>query len=230
MKIKLIPVGNGSPFTFPALPEKIKGKEAAKIQSFEIISQGVVKVPKGTDSIEISWEAEFFGKSKRNEVIVQPGEWRDPLECINILRNFYTNGTVLNLIVTETWINLDVVIVSFQPEAYGAYGNVKYSITFAQKKPLVIYDTNELKIAAFVRKTKPRNDSGGGAAPSKGTYTVKSGDTLSGIAQRKCGGASKWPALYNANASVIESTAKRRGMSSSDHGHWIFPGTTLVLV
>ena len=36
----------------------------------------------------------------------------------------------LNLIVTETWINVDVTISSFQPRPVGAYGNVEYSITF----------------------------------------------------------------------------------------------------
>lgn len=30
MNIKLIPVGKGSKFTFPALPEKVQGKYAAK--------------------------------------------------------------------------------------------------------------------------------------------------------------------------------------------------------
>ena len=64
------------------------------------------------------------------------------------------NETVLTLIVTETWINVDVTISSFQPRPVGAYGNVEYSITFVQKKPLKIYSTNELKIAAFVRKNE----------------------------------------------------------------------------
>ncbi len=40
MDIKLIPVGSGSRFTFPALPEKIQGKYGARYQSFDIISHG----------------------------------------------------------------------------------------------------------------------------------------------------------------------------------------------
>ena len=55
MDIRLIPAGNGSKFTFPALPEKIQGKYITKYQSFDIISQGTVKVPKGTDVAEFSW-------------------------------------------------------------------------------------------------------------------------------------------------------------------------------
>jgi nucleoid-associated protein YgaU len=131
--------------------------------------------------------------------------------------------------VTDTWINVDVTVSSFEASPVGAFGNVEYSITLTRKKPLQIYSTNELKIAAFVKKTKSRTSSNSSNS-SSGTYTVVSGDTLSGIASRKCGGASKWPSLYSANSSVIEAAAKKHGKSSSDHGHWIYPGTTLQLV
>ena len=137
------------------------------------------------------------------------------------------NETVLNLIVTGTWINVDVTISSFQPRPTGAYGNIEYSITFVQKKPLKIYTTNELKIASFVRKTKPRNDSS--SSLSGGSYTVVSGDTLWGIATKKLGSGTKWTSIYDANASTIEAAAKSHGKSSSDHGHWIWPGTVLTI-
>lgn len=227
MDIKLIPVGNGSKFTFPALPEKIQGKYGAKYQSFDIISQGTVKVPKGTDVAEFSWDGVFFGESKRFEPIVKKNSWKEPDECVKILYNFMQNETVLNLIVTGTWINVDVTISSFQPRPTGAYGNIEYSITFVQKKPLKIYTTNELKIASFVRKTKPRNDSG--SSLSGGSYTVVSGDTLWGIAAKKLGSGTKWTSIYDANASTIEAAAKSHGKSSSDHGHWIWPGTVLTI-
>lgn len=61
------------------------------------------------------------------------------------------------------------------------------------------------------------------------TYVVRSGDTLSGIAQKLYGSASKWTVIYNANKSTIESAAKRHGHSSSDNGHWIFVGESLVI-
>ena len=47
MDIKLIPVEKGSKFTFPALPEKVQGKYAAKYQSFDIISLGTVRYLRG---------------------------------------------------------------------------------------------------------------------------------------------------------------------------------------
>ena len=229
MDIKLIPVGNGSKFTFPALPEKIQGKYGAKYQSFDIISQGTVKIPKGTNVAEFTWDGVFFGESKKNEPIVKKNSWKEPNECVKILNNYIKNETVLNLIVTETWINVDVTISSFQPRPVGAYGNIEYSITFVQKKPLQIYTTNELKIAAFVKKTKSRNDSGDGDLSGGSTYTVVSGDTLWGIAAKKLGSGSKWTSIYDVNASAIEAEAKKHGKSSSDHGHWIWPGEVLTI-
>ena len=229
MDIKLIPAGNGSKFTFPALPEKVQGKYGAKYQSFDIISQGTVKVPKGTDVAEFTWDGVFFGESKRNEPIVKKNSWKEPNECVKILNNFMKNETVLNLIVTETWINVDVTISLFQPRPAGAYGNVEYSITFVQKKPLQIYTTDELKIAKFVKKTKPRNDSRGSSGGGGSTYTVVSGDTLWGIASKKLGSGSKWTQIYDANSGTIEAEAKKHGKSSSDHGHWIWPGEVLTI-
>ncbi len=227
MDIKLIPIGNGSKFTFPALPEKVQGKYGAKYQSFDIISQGTVKIPKGTDTSEFTWDGVFFGESKRDEPIVKKNSWKEPGECVKVLYDFMKNETMLNLIVTETWINVDVTISSFQPRTVGAYGNIEYSITFVQRKPLQIYTTNELKIAKFVKKTKPRNDSCG--QPGGSAYTVVSGDTLWGIATRKLGNGSRWTAIYDANSETIEAEARKRGKKSSDHGHWIWPGEVLTI-
>lgn len=62
---------------------------------------------------------------------------------------------------------------------------------------------------------------GGGGGGSTGrpaaaqTYTVVSGDTLSGIAQRFYGAASRWPAIFEANRDKLSDPDK------------IFPGQVL---
>lgn len=68
--------------------------------------------------------------------------------------------------------------------------------------------------------------SGGGAG---GTYTVVPGDTLWAIANKYYGSGMKYTEIYNANTSLIESTAKNHGKSSSSNGHWIWPGETLTI-
>lgn len=229
MNIKLKPVGKKSGgFTFPALPEDIQGKSSAKYQSFDIISQGAVKAPMGTDVEEITWSGEFFGEAKKDEPIVQTDAWKDPVDCVNILKEYLRKGTVLNLIVTGTWINLDVTVASFQPKAYGAFGNIKYSITFAQKKELALYTTKELKISTS-KKKKTTSRKKSSTSTSAKTYTVKSGDTLWKIAQKYYKKGSQWTKIYNVNKKTIEAAAKKHGKSSSSKGHWIWPGTKLVI-
>lgn len=80
--------------------------------------------------------------------------------------------------------------------------------------------------------TTSTGSSGGPKPPVKtSTYTVKSGDTLSSIASMESGkgNATSWEDIYNANQGIIESTARAHNFSSSDDGHWIFPGEVLQI-
>ena len=61
------------------------------------------------------------------------------------------------------------------------------------------------------------------------SYTIKKGDTLWMIAKKYYGSGVKYTVIYNANKELIESTAKKHGKSSSDNGHWIYPGTKITI-
>ena len=235
MNIKLKPKkkGGGAAFYFASLPESIQGTMGASMQSFDVISKGTVKVPKGISVKEIKWSGEFFGKTKKNEAIVKSGRWKSPKQSVNQLKKWMNHGVVLNLVVSGTWINMDVTISALNVEEYGAYGNVKYMVTFTQYRKLKIYTTKELKNASdsknHSKKIKERAGKNDQDSAEK-KYTVVSGDTLWGIAAKNCGGGTNWPKLYDANADTIEAEAKKHGKTSSDHGHWIWPGEVLVLV
>lgn len=63
------------------------------------------------------------------------------------------------------------------------------------------------------------------------TYTIKNGDTLSGLALRFLGDARLWPRLWQANAEVLEREQKkiaRRNVRMTGP-NWIFPGTEIVI-
>lgn len=61
------------------------------------------------------------------------------------------------------------------------------------------------------------------------TYVVQTGDTLFSIAQKTLGSGDRWPEILGANRSILDATARQRGMTSSDNGHWIFGGEALVI-
>jgi len=48
-----------------------------------------------------------------------------------------------------------------------------------------------------------QGERGGKSATRTKTYTVKSGDTLSGIAESEMGDAKRWPELYAANKEAV---------------------------
>lgn len=64
-------------------------------------------------------------------------------------------------------------------------------------------------------------------SPATRSYTVKSGDTLSGIAAQN---GTTWPILYNMNSSTINSTSQQHG-NPIPGGPWnnIFPGEVIRL-
>lgn len=228
MDIYLSEVEGGSKrFTFPSLPERIKVRNSTEYQTYDIISMGKIKIPKGMSPTDISWDGIFFGEAKKNESIVK--HWEKPSECEKILQGWQENGTILRLMVTETNINVDVTIGSFTCEECGGFGNKEYSIDFARYKYLKIYTTDELKIVKFEKQIKAR-PAAPAAPANKGNYTVVSGDNLWSIARRFYGGSgSDWQKIYNANSDVIESTARRYGKSNSNNGWWIYPGTVFTI-
>lgn len=67
------------------------------------------------------------------------------------------------------------------------------------------------------------------AKKAETSYTVVSGDTLWSIARRKLGDGSQYTKIYSLNQSTIEAEAKKHGKTSSGNGHWIYPGTVLIL-
>lgn len=207
-------------FRFPSLPETVKVKNTTNYQSYDIIGKGNIKIPKGMDSGNLSWSHVFFGQQATNNYF--PGQWIKPDECIKIIQDWQQNGTVLNLMVTETAINKDVTISKFDYNPVGAVGDYEYSITFEEYKELQAYTTDELQIATFVKKVVTRP----APQPTK-QHTIVYGDTLWGLARRYYGNGVQWKKIYNANKDAIEADARKHGRSNSNGGNWIWPGLVL---
>lgn len=221
MQISLT-TAEGSRFIFSLLPEKFNVKYAAKYQSFDIMSKGSISVPRGSDVTEVSWDGEFFGSSKKNLAGVDTANWKEPAACVKNLRNWMQKGTELTLIISGTWINIDVTVASFETVPHGKYGDVTYHITFKRVRTLKIYTTKELKIGKK-KKTKARAKK---KSSSKKTHTLKEGETLDCAALKH---GVTWDALYSINKRTIESLAVQKGFPNSDHGMRIFAGTKLLI-
>ncbi|MEV7068848.1 cutinase family protein [Streptomyces collinus] len=69
----------------------------------------------------------------------------------------------------------------------------------------------------------------GGFAGASASVTVEAGDTLWDLAESHLDVGANWTEIYDANQSLIEETAQAHGLPSSAVGHWIFPGTPLII-
>ena len=95
------------------VPEKISVTEAAQFQSYNIIERGEVKLPKGNKLSEVSWSAIFPGEARTEAGYVKSANWQDPSELIGMLNAWREAGNKLNVLITQTSVNLDVYIKDF---------------------------------------------------------------------------------------------------------------------
>lgn len=201
----------------PILPEEIifSNGDATGI-SYDVMELGEVVIPSGTELNSYSWKSTFPGKYRSNDSMIR-GSWKEPKNYDSILRDWIQNGTELNLLVTGYPINADVYLKEYRSTASGAFGDIHYEIGFKEARHIVVTSTK----VENTETTRP--------ATTSSTYTIKSGDTLWGIARKFYGDGTKWKTIYDANKDIIEATAKKYGKNSSDNGHWIYPGVTLTI-
>ena len=212
--------------SFSWLPEEIHfSSNGTRFASYNILEKGEVKIPAGANLHKYSWEGILPGEAHKNLSIISP-DWKDPHWIQGVWSLWRNEGTVLRLLITGTPINHDVYLEDYEVSYTGAFGDYHYSISFidARDISLVLYNPQREQNADVQPKvTRSETQS------STKSYTVVQGDTLWSISQKFLKDGSKWEKIYNKNQEIIESMAKKYGRSSSDHGHWIYPGTKLKL-
>lgn len=203
----------------PILPEEIQFHSGnATFIKYDIMGIGEVAEPSGAELGKFYWKSEFPGFDREYDPMIR-GTWYQPSEYDSILRDWQKNGTELTLIGVGYPINSDVYISEYHPAASGPFGDIYYEISFAEARHISITSATDVESAVQAIRTKVEQS----------TYTVKQGDTLWSIAQKVTGSGSNWGGILSANKDIIEAMAKKNGKSSSENGHWIYPGVTLTI-
>lgn len=216
-KSKSVKIPSPLVIRIPWLPDAIQyDNGGGKFATYDILDKGEVAVPAGTNLAKYSWEGVFPGKYRNNKDM-QRGLWLDPAVYHKILTKWKNEGTPLQLLIVGTSIYADVLLDEYEGKFVGGFGDFEYSLSFIEDKDIVVSTT---KVPATKR---PETQS------STKKYTIKKGDTLWDIAEKFLGSGQKWVTIYNLNKAIIESTAKKRGMKSSDRGWWIFPGCVISI-
>lgn len=206
----------------PVLPsDPINLAMAGSYQEYDILDLGPVKVPNATELEELSFSSFFPGEELKDYPFIR-GAWQKPNTYDNILSYWLKNGSDINVLITETSINLNMRLSKYEKQYAGAFGSISYALSFFTARNPIITST-------VVKQTSTKTSGTSRAASTSKTYTIKSGDCLWNIAKKFYGNGSKWTTIYNANKSTIEARAKKAGKKSSSNGHWIYPGTVLVI-
>lgn len=202
-----------------ALPDKITYRSGAKMAEYNILDKGPVSVPNGNEITEYQWEGFLPGEANKNQPWVR-GKWISPKTIENYFSVWKSNGVKLKLLITGTPINAYVYLKDYEITFSGPHGDYEYRVTFISAIDIKVGFTK-------VTKPAPQRPTPAETTSSNRTYTIKTGDTLWGIAKKYYGKGTEYPKIYEANKETIDNEAKRRGMAPG--GHWIFTGTVLVI-
>ena len=211
--------GKSSGIRIPWLPSEIEiDFGEMRVMEYDILDQGPVEIPNGSNLGTIAFSSIFPGEAHQNLPFLR-GSYKNPQNYEKIINNWKQTGAKLKVIITGTSINHSVFAQKFISKHSGGFGDIDYSLTLKTRR--------EIKITSVKASTKnkPKSES----TASAQAYTIKSGDTLWALAGKFLGKNTRWREIYNLNKTIIEQTATNRGFKSSDGGHWIFPGTVIKI-
>ena len=204
----------------PVNPPKVEITEKQLNQTISLLNVGEINL-KGERGLKHTDLSSFFPSEKspfyRNAK-------QNPDKSIAMINEWKNTKAVVRLIISDMRVNLAMLIDDFTYFMKEGDGDFYYTILLSEYRTL---NVPSVQITTKVRSngllSRP------GTAVSGGTHTVVSGDTLWGISKQKYGNGSSYPKIYNANSGTIETSAKKHGKSSSDNGHWIYPGDVYTI-
>lgn len=208
----------------PVNPESISMSSPFGYEDIAVQRLGEYTVIHDRGLREFSFSS-FFPRDY-NEGYCEYSDMPEPSEAVSRLERWRDEKKSIRLTVTGTKVNTLVTLRELESEVEksGSPGDIYYSMTLKEYRPISIRKIEESKTAVSSSSSPPvtvsSQDKRPSDKPKEDTYTVKSGDTLYKIAARPnvLGDGSKWRDLYNTNKSVI-----------GDNPNVIKPGQKLVI-
>lgn len=220
--------------TFPITPSALSISIDSNNKVVTLMSEGEINILKSPSLVEVEFEARFPMRQYPYARAFSSFEnyWNKFKELKEKKKSFRFIVARTTPNGSRTWdTNLLMALEDIKLKENASEGDdVLISFKLKQFKE---YGVKIIKLPESASQTTSTSKTGretDNKASEPTTYIVKSGDCLWSIAKKFYGDGTKWTAIYEANKTIIEETAnKRRGGKGSSNGHWIYPGTELVI-
>lgn len=225
-----------SKFRFPVLPEKIKLSVKGKPISIDLDGVGEVLHKTRRDAITVSFSS-FFPAKYGSYCAVPRNKFYAPKTCHKAIMNRIESEQECHFLLVSPVLKLNIyaVITSYVPQEEGGDpGTINYSIELKEFRRVTVRKIKNPNTKATVKKTTTSRKSTNSQKVTNSSkkskkYTIKKGDTLWAIAKKYYGSGSKYTKILNANKSVLDRAAKKKGYSNCKNGNLIFPGTVITI-
>lgn len=187
----------GEQLTMPVTPSEFRVETGRAVTQLDMAQTGQVNLP-GLEALFNEQQTFLLPSSARN--YTSAGYGGNPYEIVDTLTRWSQSGDVLRLIVTDTPVNLPILLAPVRYGEQDGTGDVYVTLTMRQYRELAAETTEQAATGNAGRTQSPETK-------PAATYTVVSGDTMWGIARRYYGdGTLAWKlASYNGipNANLI---------------------------
>jgi nucleoid-associated protein YgaU len=196
----LLRESDGKDFYFPVNPEEIRISRGKGYETVNILSLGEFDFPTGEKVKEIAFSS-FFPAAYDSYCNYK--DIPDPLEAMQTLTKMTASKQPVRLIITETPVNV-LVLISAHDTTFkgGEPGDVYFDLTARTWREVKVHTKVAPTTTASATKQATKTARADTKKPAK-TYVVRSGDSLSKIAKLELGNSSKWQAIYNLNKKMI---------------------------